>query len=186
MREMGLTLKRTRRVLPVAGKCGLWLLSLQDLNDFIVCNIAHLIVLLHHVSILITDRPAIIGNVYQGSTRFVFSADIAVDAGPALFAVAGIGGTHGAILSVCQGAADRDEAIVAPIARGTRALAVEFIALGILATGERGEETVEAILSQTPPPISRDRKALGTYQGGQSSDRPSIRDSCARIMSAWV
>lgn len=92
-------------VIFVAVESDLWLLSVQNLHDLLVRDITLLVVLMYHLSILITDSPIICWH--QSITSLVFGANIAVYAGPAFFAFAVVPLSHRPIVSICQCATDR-------------------------------------------------------------------------------
>tara|TARA_R110002060_G_scaffold28958_2_gene39116 strand:- start:10 stop:309 length:300 start_codon:yes stop_codon:yes gene_type:complete len=93
------------RVIFVAVESDLRLLPIQNLHDLLVRDITLLIVLMYHLPVLVTDSPII--RWHQSITSLVFGANIAVYAGPALFAFAVVPLSHRPIVSICQGATDR-------------------------------------------------------------------------------
>lgn len=94
------TLEIAGLVRSVAGKGDLGPLPIQDFHNLHICDIAHLVVLFHHLPILITYSSLLFRH--HCIARGIGITDIAVYALPPLFAIAELCVSHGAILPICQ------------------------------------------------------------------------------------
>jgi hypothetical protein len=92
---MLLTLEGASIVLGIATKCYLRSSPIQDFDNVLVCNIAHLIVLMYDLSVLVANSSFAVWH--QCITRLILGANIAVDARPSLFAFAIVALSHGPI-----------------------------------------------------------------------------------------
>lgn len=90
--------------LPVAGKCNLWDLVAQQLDNHFVDDIAHLVVAADQLASAVTDAAGLIGH--EGIAGRILSANIAVDATPAFVAFAVIARSHGSVAATGQRAAN--------------------------------------------------------------------------------
>ena len=90
-------------VLPLAAKGGLGDLSVEHRQDLLVRDVAHLMVLVDDLAVLVAD--AAIAGLHESIAGVVLGANVAVDAGPSIVAVAGVAGSHGPILASGQRAA---------------------------------------------------------------------------------
>jgi hypothetical protein len=90
-------LEVARSILPFASESDLWALFPEEGGDLFVRDIADLVVVVDDLAVLVTDT-AFAGS-HQGVASFVFGANVAVNTGPSLIAVASAPGTHRAVLS---------------------------------------------------------------------------------------
>ena len=128
--------------LGIAGESGLRLLVLQRVQDLAVRNVAHLVVLLDDKTLAVAHAIDAFGH--QGIASLVGGADIAIDAFPALSAVALCALAGRPISAVSERAADRIGAVVATEARRTHAAAVALAAARELVARELLKVAVEA------------------------------------------
>lgn len=126
----------------VARECSLRLLVLQLVENLAVRDVTHLVVLLDNETLAVAH--AIDALWHQGVTSLVGGADIAIDACPALFAVALCALARRPVSAISERAADGIRAVVAAEARRTDAAAVVLAAAGKLMTRELLEVAVEA------------------------------------------
>jgi hypothetical protein len=92
---MMLTLEGASVVLGIATKCHLRSPPIQDFDNILVCNIAHLIVLMYDLSVPVANSSLVVWH--QCITRLILGANVAVDARPSLFAFAVVALSHGPI-----------------------------------------------------------------------------------------
>lgn len=137
-RRLFLTLKVALRALFVTGERHLGFPVPENLDNLLVRNVAHLVVFLDDFAILVADASAILWDGHQRITRLVCCTDIAVNACPSLFTLAGIGISDRSVRSIRQSATDWRKTVVPPEALRALAFAVELVALGELATSEGG------------------------------------------------
>jgi len=94
------TLKGTGCIFGVTVECNLRPPSIQETDDILVCNIAHLVVLVYNFAVLVADSP-IFGR-HQRITSFIIRADVAVNARPSFLTLAVVALSHGPIaLIIC-------------------------------------------------------------------------------------
>jgi hypothetical protein len=65
----------------IAAKCYLWPSSIQDSDNILICNVAHLEILVYNLPILVADSPVLGGH--HGIAGFALRAN--VDACPSFF-----------------------------------------------------------------------------------------------------
>jgi hypothetical protein len=95
-----LTLEVAGLVISVTAKCYLGLPPIQHIENRLVCNIAHLVIFVYDVSVLVADSPILGGH--HSIAGLVLRANIAVDARPSFFTLAGVALPHWSILfSIC-------------------------------------------------------------------------------------
>jgi hypothetical protein len=99
-----LTLELASRIFSFACESDFRLLVAQESGDLLVHDVANLIVLVHDLAVCITDASFVFGH--EGVARFVRRTDVAVNAFPAVIAVARVTGAHRTILSAGKRAAD--------------------------------------------------------------------------------
>ena len=127
----------------VAREGSLGLLVLELVEDLPVGDVAHLVVLVDQLALLEADTALALGH--HGIAGLVGLADVAVDAAPAVLALARVAVPGRSVLvAVGQGATQRRGAVVAPEAGGAVALAICLDALGELVALEVVEVAVEA------------------------------------------
>lgn len=129
---MCLTLEVALFSLGVAREGGLWLLLLQLIENLAVCDIAHLVVLIHQQTLPVADSIHSLGH--HGAACIVRLADIAVYALPSLFTLAVMTLAWEAILAICKRTAKRFTAVFATKARGTIAFSRRLGTVGELVT----------------------------------------------------
>ena len=98
------TLKIACVVFGVAGECYLWPPSFQNVNDLDIGNIAHLVILLDHFSILVANTTRVLWH--QRIAGSVLCANIAVDTCPSIRAFAIVAFAHRPIESISERSAD--------------------------------------------------------------------------------
>jgi hypothetical protein len=184
------TLEVAGVIVRITCKCDLRFPSIQDFDNLPVRYIAHLVVLFYYVSILVANSTFAFGHQLVAS--LVGCTDIAVDTAPTFRTIAGIGGSHRSVISICQRAADygelagcviciflgsstRREAIVASKAWRTRAFAIELVALGVLAAGKCWELAVETIENQYRV-YCIENSSYHTMEDNRRMCRSSVRD----------
>src|ERR1700758_908492 len=101
----------------VAGECDLWLLLLQLIENFAVCDIANLIILMDHETLFVADTS--FSFRHQSVTCLACGANIAVDALPALLAVTVSVLSRRSVCSIGQGSAQWLRTVVPSEARRT-------------------------------------------------------------------
>lgn len=127
----------------IARESGLGLLVLELVEDLPVGDVAHLVVLLDQLALLEADATLALGH--HGVAGLVGLADIAVDASPAVFAVARVATSWSPVaVAVRQRATQRRGAVLATKARGAVALSISLYALCELVALEVVEVAVEA------------------------------------------
>lgn len=95
MRTLKVTVTVLLFLLFLAGECHLRDLRLKQLSDLLVCDIAHLVVVLDNLAVLIADAAVLGGS--ECVADVISRTDIAVDAGPAIVAVACLLRSHRSI-----------------------------------------------------------------------------------------
>lgn len=120
------------------------LLRVEDLDNLLIGDIAHLVILLLHQALLIAHAALVLWH--EGVARRVRLADVAIDPRPAVIALARFAVRPPLLpaLLVDQGSAEGNGAVHAAEARRTRALAAGLGAVGELLAGELLQIAVEA------------------------------------------
>lgn len=165
MRQGELTLEVALLGLPVAGKGSLGLLVLELVEDFPVGDVTHLVVLVDQLAFLETDAALALGH--HGIAGLVGLADVAVDATPAILALASVTGPRGSVaIAIRQGTTQRCRAVVAPKTRGAVALAVALDALGELMALKVVEVAVETGWTAVRPVVVQREQVERVVGGG--------------------
>lgn len=86
MSESQRTLKVAEGILSLATEGGLGNLSVEHGEDLLVGNVAHLVILVDDLAVLVAD--AAIARFHESIAGIVLGANVAVDAGPSVVAVA--------------------------------------------------------------------------------------------------
>jgi hypothetical protein len=87
-------------VFSVAGECDLRLLLLQLIENFAICDIANLVILVDHETLFVADTSFSFGH--QSVTSLACGANIAVDALPALLTVTVLVLSRRSVCSIAQ------------------------------------------------------------------------------------
>jgi len=97
---MVLTLEGTGCLLGIATERNLRPPSIQETEDILVCNIAHLVVLVYDFPILVAHAPILGGH--QRIASLILRADVAINARPAFLTFAVVALSHGPVaLIIC-------------------------------------------------------------------------------------
>jgi hypothetical protein len=156
------TLKVASFLISIAGESDLGSPPLEDINNFSVRDVAHLVVLMYYFPILIAYASLLLGH--ESIACVVFSTYVAINTCPAIVAFTIVPTSHRTVLSISQGptyyiaisilllyhiklldSSRRTwrQAVIPTESSGTGTFAVVLIAVGILAAGESWEETIE-------------------------------------------
>lgn len=141
-RVEGLTLKVASGVLCITRKGDLRLLLFQLIQDLPIGDIAHLMILFHHDALLVAC--SILVFWHQGIASAVGLTDVAVQAAPALLAVAVIALSHGSVFSLSERPAQRFGTIITAKTSRARAFPIVFVAAPKLGTLKSFEVAIKA------------------------------------------
>lgn len=165
-----LTLKVALVGLGVAREGGLGLLVLELVEDLPVGDVAHLVVLLDQLAFLEADATLALGH--HGVAGLVRLADIAVDASPAVVAVARVAASWGPVpVAIRQRATQWRGTVLSTEARGAVALSISFDALGELVALEVVEVAVEAGRAAVGAVVVQREQVERDLGGGVVSER---------------
>ena len=140
--QSGLTLKLALFPLGITRERGLRFLTIESIYDLPVCNVAHLVILVHKQTISVADTIFSLGH--KRITGLVCLAHIAIYAFPTLVTITFASYSWCPIAAIGQGATERLRAVHAPKTCWTRTSPARFGTVGELVTLEVFEIAIEA------------------------------------------